>query len=202
MKTRLSVLVFCALVGIALLSAENAVATSLDVGTWNGSGCCSDRTRGYWFVAPINFTIIGLSVPGNGDGSNSTLEVLRLNSTPPLYSGTSNDFVSLGYWSGLPTITTNIAIGVGDIVGILGWRDEFTPYRDFGDYATSLGGNPITLQRFGFQDLGAAHDVWREVGSIGVIGLDYRVGTAVPEPSTLVLAGFGILALAALRRRS
>lgn len=172
---------FVSLLFLLIFPISNLQAADLDVGVWGGGGCCNDSTRGYWFVAPIDFTITGLSVPTDGPGAGATLEVLRLNTIPPQFSNTTNDFVQLGYWSGVTETTANISVNAGDIIGILGWADGRTPYGS-GPYSTTLGGEPVTLSRLGFQDLGQAYDVWTESSSIGVIGLEYELSSPPPQP--------------------
>ncbi|PHZ86150.1 hypothetical protein [Paremcibacter congregatus] len=184
---------------VNLFTAQSASATALDIGTSSGSGCCQNLTRGYWFTAPVDFTITGLSLPG-GPVTDSTIEVLKFNITPPQFSSTTNDFTSMGYWEDVASVTTSLAFSAGDIVGILGWADGFTTYRDTnGDYDTSLGGQAITLARLGFQDLGQAHDVWTETGTIGMINMEYT--TTVVEPAPLALLGLGLLGLGLARKR-
>lgn len=185
-----------------------AAPVALDVGTWSGSGCCGSSTRGYWFIAPTDFRITGLSLPSGG-GARSTLEVLRMNSAVPQYAGFSNDFSSLGFWSGQASVSTDIEVQMGDIIGVLGFSGDMglTPYRNAsGDYSTQLGGFNISLTRFGFQSTGMAADVWQEVGgTIGVIGMTYDLSAAnsVPEPTSLLLSlsALGLLGAAATRRR-
>lgn len=191
MKVFSKMLLACAV----MLSSLTTSAATLDIGTASGSGCCSFGTRGYWFVAPTEFTITSLFLPTQSV-SNSTLEVLRFNSTPPTWGGTTNDFVSLGFWEDVASVNTNISVQTGQIIGILGWADGFTPYRNAnGDYNTTIDGFNTTLNRLGFQFLGQAHDVWNEEGTIGFIGMTYSTGSQVPEPSALLLSGLALSAL-------
>ncbi len=180
------------LVLLLLTPTATVLAADLDVGVWNGNGCCGSLTRGYWFVAPVDFTITGLSVPTNGPGTGATLEVIRLNSIPPEYSSSTNDFTQLGYWSDVTTAVADIPVTAGDIIGIFGWADGMTPYRNAsGPYQTTLGEEPVTLARLLFQSRGEASDVSSESnGELGVIGLEYEIGSSIPT-----LSEWGIIIL-------
>jgi hypothetical protein len=196
-----------ALVAAALLTAVAPVANaqSLDVGTWTSGGCCSGRTRGYFFTAPSAFTITGLSVASAGSGGPGTLEVLRLGAVPPEFSGTTNNFVSLYYSATTAAAGLNIGINAGDIIGVLGYdaANAFTPYGTAeSGYSSSIFGNAVTLYRFGFQSTGMALDVFQEPSNaIGVINMNYSASTVVPEPSTYLLMSTGCLAIFAVARR-
>lgn len=187
---------------LAVATLGSAHATPLDIGTRSQGGCCDSMTRGYWFTAPVDFTIDSLALPSIGQGNNDTLEVLRLNGAPPLWTHTTNDFTSLGYWTGVSSVNTDIAVHAGDVIGVLGWTNGLTPYATANSYATSIGGAAVTLKRLGFQDLGQAHDVWTENAAYAYINMNYTVATrAVPEPATVSLFALGLVALAARRKK-
>jgi hypothetical protein len=187
---------------------------SLDVGVWDGDGCCGSSTRGYWFEAPIDFTIVGVSVPTSGPGDGATLEVVRFDAVPPEFSNTTNGFTQLGFWSGVTSTTADIEVSAGDIIGVLGWADGRSPYRNAdGPYASTLGGESVTLTRLGFQSRGEAADLFsEESGPIATIGLEYTVGPRAPEVvvpvptmnvwALLLLAALMLLVTAVWRSRT
>lgn len=187
-----------------LASLGLARADTLDLGSWDGSTYGpSGVTRGYWFQAPVDFTIDGLYLPSAG-GAGTTFEILQLDVAPPEWPAASPDFTSLGFWttdqnsvSGL-----NVAISAGSLVGILGYNGgQGTPYGD--TYSSELGGSPVTLTRLVFQDVGPATAIASEASyPIGFVGMNYSVAP-VPEPETwlMLIGGLALLGGVARRRR-
>jgi hypothetical protein len=135
------------------------------------AGSYSGNIRGYFFTAPINFTITGVRVPEDAATGNQTVEILRFNAgTPPAYPGLTNDFVSLAYFNSVAStgiVSTNITVNVGDVIGVYGWRGATNSYSSGGSFVSDIGGFPVTLERTGMQyDLDAMQmfDVWSEPG--------------------------------------
>jgi len=145
------------------------------------TGPYSGNTRGYWFTAPTDFTVTGLRVPLDVSG-DQTIEIVRFNSgPPPVFSGTTNDFVSLGRWvsvAGSGIISCNICVDNGDVIGILGCRGTTTSYGA-NNFVTSIDGNAVTLVRMGMQyqlPSTLAQDLWQEPsgGTLGRIEMYYE----------------------------
>lgn len=203
MKTVLGLAKGMVVAGAAAIAISAQAATPVDVGTWDGSGCCSYGTRGYFFTAPVDFRIEEVYLPSKG-GTGSSLEVIKFNEPVSVWPSVTNNFTSLGYWADVASVNTNIVVHAGETIGVLGWDGglQFTPYRpQDGSYLTSILGQAVTLERLGFQSLGMAHDVWTEsLNPIGVIGINVA---AVPEPETyaMFLAGLGLLGTIARRRK-
>ena len=146
------------------------------------SSSYNGNVRGYWFTAPTDFIVTGLRVPIDISG-DQTIEIIRFNSgPPPVFSGTTNDFISLGRWvgvSGSGFITCNIPVSNGDHIGILGCRGTTTSYGTPNNYVTSINGNPVTLVRMGMQHpltTYAAQDIWQEPSgsAIGRVEMYYE----------------------------
>ncbi len=179
---------------------ETAMATmmSLPPHSTNFGG----NVRGYWFTAPSCFTITGLRVPEDASSEGQNIEIIRFNSgEPPLYSGTTNDFVSLGRWIGVAgssTIATSISVITGDVIGILGNRGDINSYGN-APFATTIDGNAVTLTRMGMQlplSTNVAQDIWQEEGgSISRVELYYEpaVCPSPPVPISDWAIYFGIL---------
>ncbi|MFM9996726.1 MAG: S8 family serine peptidase [Phycisphaerales bacterium] len=151
------------------------------VSTFSGTAA----TRGYWFTSPVNFEICGLRVPNEAGEAVQNVEVVRLNAAPPAFPAVTNSFESLGRFS-VPAggiIPVNIAVGQGDVIGILGACGTATmrnSYGSAGAFNTTIKGQPVTLTRFGMQfnlnEL-AAHDVWQEpAATFSRVELYYKDG--------------------------
>ena len=159
----------------------------------------SGNVRGYWFQAPIDFSITGIRVPTDASTGNQNVAIMRFNGVaPPLYSTTTNDFALLGYWpsvAGTAIIDTCIQVLAGEYIGILGSRGDVNSYAG-GPYVSDIGGNAVTFGRLGMQfplSTNTPHDIWQEAGgSISRVELYYSttpgasaiipVNVTVPQP--------------------
>nr|MCU0441018.1 hypothetical protein [Bacteroidia bacterium] len=141
----------------------------------------STLTRGFWFVAPVDFTISGLRVPTDPGSGDQYIQVMRFASTVPAFPTVIQPQTTLGYFTaiaGTGIITTNISVSAGDVIGILGGRlttgtTLAQSYAATGTFATDILGNPVTITRLIHQAsivAGQAGDVSSETGgSLGRI---------------------------------
>lgn len=165
-------------------AATCAADPQLDVGTFGSNFQATTLTRGYWFTAPVAFTITGLRVPTDVGTDVQNIEVVRLAAAPPSYSTVTNTFTSLGRFVnviGTDFIAVNIPVAAGNIIGILGARGTTTMNNSYGTtntYATTIAGTAVTLQRLGMQynlNSTPAKDLWTEsVNPVSRIEMYYR----------------------------
>lgn len=127
-----------------------------------GNTFTSTLTRGFWFQAPVGFTITGLQVPNEANQSFQVVEVIDLGGAPPpAYPGT---VVGTQLFYDNTTAAGNIipcaiAIPPGAYIGILGACTSSptsgTSYNSYaatsGPFTSSILGNSVTLTRFGTQ---------------------------------------------------
>lgn len=150
--------------------------------------------RGYWFTAPVSFTITGLRVPTDAGTGPQYIQVMKLNTTPPIaFTAQSSNFTNLFYISGATSgtiVPASISVNAGDVIGILGatgGTGQSCSYHNGTIYSTLLAGFPVTLARFGYQgsiNTGAAPLYWGEAsttaGQIGRVEMYYSVGPPCP----------------------
>lgn len=163
----------------------------------------SGNVRGYWFTAPVNFTIVGLRVPDEQNYGLQSVEVVRFNNNtpPPAYPGTTNDFVSLARFVDQPSaniLAVNIPVAAGEVIGIYGQCGTRCSYgTPAGPFQTEILGQPTTLTRSGMQytlNSGPMHDIWQEAAyQVSRVEMYY-----IPEPASLMLLAVAGLVL---RRR-
>ena len=145
----------------------------LDVGPFGTDFQSTSLTRGYWFTAPVAFTITGLRVPTDVGTEVQNIEIVRLSAAPPAYSTVTNSFTSLGRFvnvAGTAFIAVNIPVAAGDVIGILGARGTTTMHNSYGattanTYSSAIKGSAVTLKRLGMQynlNTTVAKDLWTE----------------------------------------
>ena len=130
----------------------------LDVGTHSSIYSSSSATRGFWFKAPTNFTIISVRVPtATGATLTQNVQIVRFVGQPPEFSGTATNHTTLLYTKNAPAsawISANVAIKKDEYIGIIGARGTTTmknSYRGSGAYTTKISNLPVTLTRLVYQ---------------------------------------------------
>lgn len=130
----------------------------------------SGNIRGYWFQAPSDMHLRKVYVPTDASTGNQSAAIVRFNAgAPPVYSGTTNDFATLGLWQNVSTDTifTCIYIQAGDYIGVLGSRAGTCSYGT-GPTTTVINGATVNLTRLGMQyplATTAPQELWTEPGS-------------------------------------
>ncbi len=146
------------------------------------------NVRGYWFTAPSTFVMTALYVPTNASTGNQNIAVIRFNGAtpPPAFPGTTNAFTTLFLTQNNPVSTpipVNITINAGDVIGILGNRNNINSYGPTGPSTTVINGIPVTLTRMGMQfplSTTAPQAIWQEAAfQISRVFFDY--GLPVPQ---------------------
>lgn len=130
------------------------------------------NTRGYWFTAPVSFTMTSLFVPADASTGNQNVAVVKFNGNnpPPVFPSTTNAFSTLFVSqvnSGGVAIPVNINIAAGDVIGILGDRDAVSSYANT-PYSTMIGGFNVPLTRMGMQfplSSTLPQQIWQETSS-------------------------------------
>lgn len=159
--------------GLGLCDVAVCYEAALDIGPYGSTFSSTSLTRGYWFTAPVAFTITGLRVPDDVGTEVQNIELIRLPAAPPAYPSVTNTFTSLGRWvnvAGIAVIPVDVAVAAGDVIGILGARGTTTMYNSYGTsnpYVSSIAGQTVNLTRMGMQhnlNTTLASDIWTETG--------------------------------------
>jgi hypothetical protein len=143
----------------------------------------AQETRGYYFTAPVDFIITGLRAPVAIGGTISGIAVIKLPAAPPLYASVTNSFNTLYLnqaITGTNIVSVNIPVYAGDIIGVLGERNDtsaYGPNLGTGMFASQLGvsGPTVNLYRMGMLYNLATQsptNIWTEqVNTIGIVEL-------------------------------
>lgn len=141
----------------------------------------AQETRGYYFTAPVDFIITGLRVPVAIGGTVSGIAVVKLPTAPPLYTNVTNTFSTLYLnqaITGTNIVSVNIPVYTGDIIGVLGERNDtsaYGPNLGTGIFPSMLGvsGPTLNLYRMGMLYNLATQtptNLWTEtVNTIGIV---------------------------------
>ena len=161
------------------------------------SSLYTGSARGFWFVAPANFTITGLMVPLEAGTGLQYIQVMKCHDPFPVAFGSqSSNFNNLAYIAGAPSgviQTVSIPILAGDTIGILGTAGTGNSYSGSLAITTTILGFPVNLQRFGYQgniNVVQAPMYWGEpyasIGQISRVNVYY--GTPTPVAPNCIAA--------------
>ncbi|HZO12921.1 MAG TPA: hypothetical protein VFB62_06675, partial [Polyangiaceae bacterium] len=149
---------FCCPSGCNLNNDPDCATFDLDIGPYGSTYSSSSGTRGYWFQAPVTFTIKELRVPIDVGTAAQNIQVVRFNSGPPPdYSASTTNHTTLGLFQNVPGtsyIVVNIPVMAGDYIGILGARGTTTlsnSYAATSTYSTLIFNQPVVLHRLVYQ---------------------------------------------------
>ncbi len=168
----------------------------------------AQETRGYYFTAPVDFIITGLRVPVAIGGTVSGIAVIKLPTAPPLYTNVTNTFSTLYLnqaITGTSIVPVNIPVYAGDIIGVLGERNDtsaYGPNLGTGVFPSMLGvsGPTVNLYRMGMLYNLATQtptNIWTEtVNTIGIVEMYVKQAcnstltpvtvSIVPSPTVVV----------------
>ncbi|MFZ1729903.1 MAG: hypothetical protein WBQ23_12990 [Bacteroidota bacterium] len=187
------------LIVFALLSVENlhAQTNMMPIGPHNSS--YSGMTRGFWFIAPTDFYIVGARVPTDASTAAQNIQIMRYNTPVTVYGTTGYDFTTLAYWYNVPgtgILPCQIMVHAGDIIGVLGARGNTgsTIINSYGNanVPSNVFGYPTTLVRHGTQFTindgipaggiphGSSKPTWTENSSISRTEIYYAPPCEIP----------------------
>lgn len=189
----------CVLVlAVALLAVAVEAQTAISLPAFGSTFSSASLTRGFYFQAPVAFTILGLKVPDESAHGKQNVAVYKLTGVPPTYpTSTLATGTLLFHQFGTASsviIPCSITFNKGDYVGILGACGDSTTMRNSyssgsGPYATTVLGQATSLTRFITQtNLVTAKALGAYSASTGAIG---RVRVYVVNAASIVGSGTG-----------
>lgn len=136
------------------------------------SSTFSNWVRGYYFTAPTTIYLTAIQAPTTASTGNQNLAILRFTAgAPPTWPATTNSFNVLYITQnnptpGLITLPAPIQVNPGEVIGVLGNRNDISSYGLPNPYPSTVAGFPVNLTRCGMQfplSSTAPQDIWTEV---------------------------------------
>lgn len=146
MKIRYFFTVLCLFL-VGLSTAQTTLPLPPQAATFTG------LTRGYFFTAPVDFTITSIGVPTDASTGNQSVVIVTLDAAPPAFPGSTTAYTTEFLAQNVPgpdPIAVNVPITAGQVVGILGSRtaNSVNSYGQPNPFNTTLLGQPVSLARF------------------------------------------------------
>ena len=147
----------CCPMGCTVNNDVDCAIAFLDVGPYSNTYSSSSGTRGYWFTAPVSFTIKGLRVPTDVGTEPQNIQVVSFpGGAPPSYPTSTTSHTTLAYHKAVPGtdwINMNIPVTQGDVIGILGARGTSVMKNSYGasGYSSMVNGQAMMLNRLIYQ---------------------------------------------------
>ncbi len=129
-----------------------ALTAPVDLPAFSSTYSDPNGTRGFYFQTPIPIIIRGLRVPDETLNGTQNVEVKRMNAAPAIYPSTSSGG-EVFYANNVPSyqiISCYLPFQAGDWIGVLGACGTTTMANSYGpgSFASTIGGQPVTLNRF------------------------------------------------------
>lgn len=136
---------------LAILTGVSTAQTTLPLPPQ--SSTFTGLTRGYFFTAPVDFTITSIRVPTDASSASQSVVIVTLPAPPPAFAGNTTNYNTEFLAQNVPgaaAIPVNVPITAGQVVGILGSRgtNSTNSYGAPNPFNTTLLGQPVSLTRF------------------------------------------------------
>src|SRR5690554_3943170 len=172
-------------------SYQTIAQTMMPISTHSSS--YAGYVRGYWFIAPTDFTITGLKIPTEAGTGTQNIQVMKIHSGGvAVYSTEGINFTTLFYVNNAPNNviqSTAITVNAGDTIGILGQAGNSNSYSPSMNpsFSSTIAGMPVELSRFIYQgEITAGEAPWYSSelsGSLGRVEMYYTTAPCAGQPT-------------------
>jgi len=146
------------LAGVLVLAGTAAAQTMMPIPAFGNTYSSASHTRGFYFLAPIDFTIVGLRVPDEKKHGRQNVAVIKPAAKPPAYPTTTTGGYQF-YKGGEPSsviIPCNVSFKKGEYCGVLGACGDATMMHNSygtpsGPFQSQVLGVATSIYRFGSQ---------------------------------------------------
>jgi hypothetical protein len=154
--------------------------------------------RGYYFVAPKDFTITSLYIPTTASTANQNIAVVKFNniSAIPPFNNATNSFTTLYHTqnnSSAGKIAVCIPIKAGDSIGIIGGRGTMHSYSNLptnSQRTIYIDSMPVVINKLGTNvqiSSGPITNLWSDgLPNIGRINFEYITNSGCESAKTPV----------------